>query len=112
MGSNNSFSKIIADVFPPGRRVNTHLDAAEQQTDRTSAFIELLTLTDDQLISALISSTWLLLTLLISVEAVRVHLVFLTLLVHFGLVFLYIYIYIYDTVQYVMCCYSSEVIFT
>ena len=49
MGSNSCFSKIIADVFPPWHRVNTHLDAAEQQTDRTSAFIELLTLTDDQL---------------------------------------------------------------
>ena len=48
MGSNNCFSKIIADVFPPWRRVNTHLNAAEQQTDKTSAFIEVLTLTDDQ----------------------------------------------------------------
>ena len=43
MASNNCFSKIIADVFPPWHRVNTHLDAAEQQTDRTSAFIEELT---------------------------------------------------------------------
>jgi len=76
MGSNNCFSKIIADVFPPWHRVNTHLDAAEQQTDQTPAFIEVLTLTEDQLIRALISSTWLLLTLLIPVEAVRVHLVF------------------------------------
>jgi len=32
MGSNNCFSEIIADVFPPWHRVNTHLDAAEQQT--------------------------------------------------------------------------------
>ena len=80
MGSNSCFSEIIADVFPPWHRVNTHLDAAEQQTDRTSAFIEELTLTDDQLVRALISSTWLLLTLLIPVEAVRVHLVFHTLL--------------------------------
>ena len=59
MSSNSYFSKIIADVSPPWHRVNTHLDAAGQQTDKTSAFIELLTLTDDQLISALISSTWL-----------------------------------------------------
>ena len=43
MGSNNCFSKIIADVFPPWHRVNTHLDAAEQQTDQTSTFID-----DDQ----------------------------------------------------------------
>ena len=56
MGSNKCFSEINVDVFPTWHRVNTHLDAAEQQTDRTSAFIELLTLTDDQLISALISS--------------------------------------------------------
>ena len=48
--------------------VLTHLDAAEQQTDRTSAFIEELTLTDDQLIGALISSPWLLLSLLIPVD--------------------------------------------
>jgi len=60
MGSNNRFSEIIADVFPPWHRINTHLDAA--------AFIELLTLTDDQLIRALISSTWLLLTYLITFE--------------------------------------------
>ena len=53
MGSNSCFSEIIADVFPPWHRVNTHLDAAEQQTDRTSVSIELLTLTDDQLISVL-----------------------------------------------------------
>ena len=31
--------------------VLTHLNAAEQQTDKTSAFIELLTLTDDQLLN-------------------------------------------------------------
>ena len=35
MGSNYCFFKIIADVFPPWHRVHTHLDAAEQQTDRT-----------------------------------------------------------------------------
>ena len=32
MGSNSCFSEIIADVFPPWHRVNTQLDAAEQQT--------------------------------------------------------------------------------
>ena len=53
MGSNNCFSKIIADVFPPWHRVNTHLNAAEQQTDKTSAFIEVLALTDDQLIESI-----------------------------------------------------------
>jgi len=63
MGSNSCFSEIIADVFPPWHRVNTHLDAAEQQTDRTSALMKVLTLTDDQWIRALISSTCLLLNL-------------------------------------------------
>jgi len=63
------------------------LNAPDQQTDKTSALIEVLTLSDDQLISALISSTWLLLTLLIPVEAVRVHLVFYKPLVHFSSVF-------------------------
>jgi len=52
MGRNSCFSKIIADVFPPWHHVNTHLDAAEQQTEYISAFIELLTLSHDQLISA------------------------------------------------------------
>ena len=80
MGSNSCFSKIIADVFPPWHRVNKHLDAAEQQTDKTSAFIELLTLTDDQLIRALISSTWLLHTFFTLIETGRVDLVFHTLL--------------------------------
>ena len=74
MGSNNCFSKIIADVFPPWHRVNTHLNAAEQQTDQTSAFIAVLTLTDDQLISALIGSTWLLLPLLILMEGLKLNL--------------------------------------
>jgi len=37
MGSNNCFSKIIADVFPPWRCVKTHLNAPDQPTDKTSA---------------------------------------------------------------------------
>jgi len=48
MGSNNCFAKIIADVFAPWRCVNPHLNAPGQQSDKTSAFIELLTLADDQ----------------------------------------------------------------
>ena len=40
MGSNNCFSKIIADAIPPWHRVNTHLNAAMLNA---SAFIELLT---------------------------------------------------------------------
>jgi len=50
MGSNICVSKIIADVFPPWHCVNTHLNLPEQQTDKTFAFIEVLTLADDQLI--------------------------------------------------------------
>ena len=51
MGSNSCFSKIIADVFPPWHRVNTHLDAAEQQTDRTSVG-------KDQVIFLFCPNTW------------------------------------------------------
>ena len=65
MGSNNCLSKIIADVFPPLHCVNTHLNASDQQTEKTSAVIEVLTLDDDQLVH-LISSTRVLLTFLIS----------------------------------------------
>ena len=53
MGSNSCFSKIIADVFPHWHCVNTHLNAPDQQTGKTSAFIEVLTLTDDQLIKCI-----------------------------------------------------------
>ena len=67
-----SFSKIIADVLASWYCVNTHLNDTEQLTDKTSAFIEVLTLTDHRLISALISSTWLLLTLLIIVQTVSI----------------------------------------
>jgi len=48
IASNNCFSKIIADVFLPWHCVNTHLRAADQQTSKTSAFIEVMTLGDDQ----------------------------------------------------------------
>jgi len=47
MGSNICCFKIIADVFPPWQCVNTHLNAPVQQTDKASAFIEVLTLDDD-----------------------------------------------------------------
>jgi len=45
MGSNR-FSQIISDVFPPWHCVNTHLNAPDQQTVKTSAVIEVLTLAD------------------------------------------------------------------
>jgi len=53
MGSNNCSSKIIADVFPPWHCVSTHLNALDQQTAKTSAFIQLVTLADDQLIKGI-----------------------------------------------------------
>jgi len=45
MGSHNCFSKIVADVL---HFVNTHPIAPDQQIAKTSAFIEPLTLADDQ----------------------------------------------------------------
>ncbi len=48
MAATLCYSKIIADVLPPWRYVNTHLKASDQQTDKTSAFLEVLTLADDQ----------------------------------------------------------------
>jgi len=44
------FSKIIAYVFPFWHCMDTHLNVPDEQTAKTSAFIEVLTLTDDQLI--------------------------------------------------------------
>ena len=64
--------------------MDKHLFAPDQLIAKTSAFGEVLTPPDDQLISAMISHTWLLLTLLIPVKAVRVELVLLKLLLHFG----------------------------
>ncbi len=52
-GSNNRFSKIIADVLPLWHCVNTHLKAPDQQTAKTSTFIEVLTLGDDQLVKGI-----------------------------------------------------------
>lgn len=43
MGSNNCF-KIIVDVFPTWHCVSTHLNTTDQQTPKSPAFIELLTL--------------------------------------------------------------------
>ncbi len=40
--------KIIADVFSLWHIFNTHLKAPDQQTAKTSAFIEVLTLSDDR----------------------------------------------------------------
>lgn len=50
MGSYNSFSRIIADVFPPLHWVITRLHAPDLQAVKKSAFIEVITLTEDQLI--------------------------------------------------------------
>ncbi len=48
MAATLCYSKIIADVLPPWHCANTHLKASDQQTAKTSAFIEVLTLADDQ----------------------------------------------------------------
>lgn len=50
MRCNNCFSRIITDVFPPWQCVNTHLNAADLQTAKASAFIGVLALADDPLI--------------------------------------------------------------
>lgn len=50
MGSYKSFSGIIADVFPPLHFVITRLHAPDLQAVKKSAFIEVITLTEDQLI--------------------------------------------------------------
>jgi len=49
MGSNSGFSKI----FPPYCCVNTHLSAPDQQIAKTSAFIKMLAIADDQLIKCI-----------------------------------------------------------
>ena len=46
MGGNNGFTTITADVFPPSHCVNTNLNAPDQQTAKTSAFIDVVTLAD------------------------------------------------------------------
>ena len=53
MGSNNSFSTIIAEVFPPWHCVNTHLNAPDRQTAKTSSFIEMGTFASDQLLKGI-----------------------------------------------------------
>lgn len=61
----------------------THLNAPDLQPAKTSAFIEAVTLSDDQFYQVhFINSTWLLLTLLVPLEALRIFLVFNTLILH------------------------------
>ena len=43
-------AKTIADIFPPWHCINKELNAPDQQTAKTSAVIEVITLADDQLI--------------------------------------------------------------
>ena len=73
MGSKSCFSKNIADVFPPWHRVNTHLNAPDQQTDKT---IEVLTLTDDQLMKYIWSAALAASYHLNSMEAVKMYFIF------------------------------------
>ena len=53
LGSNNCFSMIIADVFPPWHCVNTYLNAPDQQIAKTLAFLKVVTLADDQLLKGI-----------------------------------------------------------
>ena len=43
LGSNSCFPMIIVHVFPPWHCVNTHPNAPDKQTVKTSAYIEVLT---------------------------------------------------------------------
>ena len=56
LGTNNCFSMIIADVFPPWHCVDTHLNAPDQQTTKTLTFIEEISLADDQLLKGILYS--------------------------------------------------------
>lgn len=49
MGNNSCFSKVLADIFPSWYCVKTHLNTAVLQSPKTSAFPEVLTLADHQL---------------------------------------------------------------
>lgn len=51
MGSKNCLSKIIADVYPPWHCANVHLNARKQYTVQTSAFIMVVILAEDQVIT-------------------------------------------------------------
>ena len=74
--------KFIADTFPPWHCVNTHLNSPDKQTDKTSVFTEAVILDDHE--ECLINSNLANMDKKkdISVEAVRVHLVF-QVLMHF-----------------------------
>lgn len=55
----------------------THLNAPDLQPAKTSFFLEAVTLSDDQFYQVhFINSTWLLLTLLVPLEALRIFFVF------------------------------------
>jgi len=45
--------RSLADVFPPWHCVNMHLNVPDQQTAKTSAFTEVITLADDHLIKCI-----------------------------------------------------------
>lgn len=54
MSHSSRFSKLLADVFALWHCVNSHQKAPDQQTVNTWAFIEVLTLADDLLLTLLI----------------------------------------------------------
>lgn len=49
MSSTECFLRIIADTFPSWHCVYTHLNAAGRQTTKTSAFLEVIKVADEQL---------------------------------------------------------------
>ena len=49
-------SKSVTDVCPPWHCVKTHLNAPDQQTAKSSAFIEVLRAADNQLIKCIWSA--------------------------------------------------------
>lgn len=49
MSDTKCFLRIIADIFRSWHRVYTHLNPADRQTTKTSAFIQVIKVADEQL---------------------------------------------------------------
>ena len=52
MGS-SCFSKITAEVIPHWNYVNTHLNASDQQNDKISTFMKVVTIANKQLLKSI-----------------------------------------------------------
>ena len=53
MNSDGHIHKLIANVTPSWHCITTHLDAPDQQTAQTFAYIEKVTLADHQLLTCI-----------------------------------------------------------